>query len=109
MHPSIYYLFTLFLVVKWAYSIFNREQVEKAEQKRLEYIVNNNKIPCTFERYYYIKLGLPLPILKIDLDVVERQYERKVQDAEIGTVQYQEVEAANKYFIDRLNYLSHLN
>lgn len=109
MHPSIYYLFTLFLVLKWAYNILNREQVEKAEKKRLEYIVNNNKIPCTFDRYYYVKLGLPLPIIKIDRDVVERQYERKVQEAEVGTVQHKEVEAANGFFSDRLNYLSHLN
>ena len=79
------------------------------QERRLEYIVNGRKIPCTFERYYYIKLGMALPIMRIDRDVIERQYQRKVSDTSNDVAQSPDIEAANQYFTDRLNYLEHLN
>lgn len=79
------------------------------EEKRLEYLVNNKKIPCAFERYYYVILGMPLPVIRIDRDVVERHYEYKANDTGISTATRQDIEAANIFFNDRINYVSHLN
>ena len=78
-------------------------------EKSIEYVVNSKKIPCTFERYYYIKLNMALPVINIDPASIERHYQRKLQDNTLDISTINDVEAANRFFIDRLNYLSNLN
>ena len=78
-------------------------------EKRLEYIVNSKKIPCAFERYYYVKLKMPLPVMKIEPDIIERHYQQRLQDNELDINILNDVEAANRFFIDRIEYLSYLN
>ena len=85
------------------------EVVLKKPEKKLQYIVNGETIPCPFERYYYLKLGMALPILRIDRDVVERHYQRKVADKTIDPRNRNRIEAANLFLNDRLNYLEYLN
>lgn len=78
-------------------------------EKRIEYIVNNKSIPCPFERYYYIKLKMPLPIISIEQEAIERHYQDRMQNKEQEASNINDIEAANKFFTDRINYFSHLN
>lgn len=77
--------------------------------RKLRYIVNGSTIPCTFQRYYYIKLGWPLPEMKLDREMLERQYLKKKNDLTVDLKTGLVVEGANQYFTDRLNYFSQLN
>ena len=78
-------------------------------EKSIEFVVNSKKIPCAFERYYYVKLNIALPVTYIDPASIERHYQRKLQDNKLDISTLNDVEAANRYFIDRLKYLSSLN
>ena len=87
----------------------NSSPTKLVSENKVEYIVNYKKIPCAFERYYYVKLKMPLPIIRIDPEVIERHYQIRLQDKETDASTLIDVEAANRFFIDRLAYLSHLN
>ena len=97
--------------------LFSKKEWEKlltwpeynTEKKQLEYIVNERKIPCAFERYYYIKLNMPLPVLMIEPETIKRHYQHLIQDDSLDTKNLNDIEAANKFFNDRLAYLSYLN
>ena len=78
-------------------------------EKRVEYIVNNRKIPCAFERYYYIKLNMPLPVMTIEPSTIERHYHQILLDNKLDVKALNDVEAAKNFFNDRMYYLSQLN
>ncbi len=119
-------IFLVILVVYHLFRAFTKDNDTSAEEayqvqlnpaspaqlnpeRKLEYIVNNKQIPCAFERYYYVKLKMPLPIIRIDPEVIERHYQIRLQDKETDANTLNDVEAANRFFIDRMGYLSHLN
>ena len=128
MHIGLLVFIILYWVVKIVYNDNNNVQVKRATvdivyreqlnpavpfplvpEKRLEYIVNSKKIPCAFERYYYIKLNMPLPIIKLEPDIIERHYQKRLKEDTIDIGTLNDVEAAQKFFNDRIGYLSHQN
>ena len=76
---------------------------------KLIYIVNDKPLLCSHSRYYYLLLKMPLPILRIDYDVVKRQYQRLINDGDMQPKKFQDIEAAKSYLTDRMDYLNFLN
>lgn len=80
------------------------EEVKNA-RTRIKYIANGKEIPCDLQRYYYVKLGLPLPIMRIDRDVISRAYEIKLASELEGNSDL-DIVAAGNFFEDRITYLN---
>lgn len=78
-------------------------------KKKINYYVNNRLIPCHFERYYYLKLGMALPIMRVDEDVLERHYHRKMFEKIEDIDAVKDLEAAQAFFNDLIQYTSYLN
>lgn len=77
----------------------------KALRPKIKYIANGKEILCDLQRYYYLKLGLPLPIMRIDRDVITRAYETKLA-TELEDKSHGDMVAAAHFFDDRIMYLS---
>ena len=72
---------------------------------KIKYIANGKDLLCDLNRYYYLKLGLPLPIIRIDRDVIVRAYETKLATELEGNSDL-DIVAAGNFFEDRIMYLS---
>ncbi len=81
----------------------------KARGKQVQYIVNDIKIPCSFERYYFDRLHMPFPIISIDATVINRYYEFRLYGDKLDTQTKIDVEAAKIFFFDRIHYMHSLN
>ncbi|MEI8279710.1 MAG: hypothetical protein WCG87_08085 [Bacteroidota bacterium] len=77
----------------------------KNARTRIKYIVNGKEILCDLQRYYYVKLGLPLPIMRIDRDVISRAYEIKLASELEGNSDL-DIVAAGYFFEHRIAYLN---
>lgn len=77
----------------------------KSLRPKIKYIANGKELLCDLNRYYYLKLGLPLPIMRIDRDVITRAYEIKLA-AEVEDNSDLDIVAAGNFFEDRIMYLS---
>ena len=72
---------------------------------KIKYIANGKEILCDLQRYYYLKLGLPLPIIRIDRDVIVRAYETKLA-SEIEDKSDEDIVAAGYFLDDRIMYMT---
>ena len=85
------------------------ETAPESTAKTLQYIVNGKTIPCTFDQYYYVVLGMHLLNADIRRESVQLYYKCSISDATMNTGDIQDIEAANLFFSDRLDYLNHIN
>jgi hypothetical protein len=89
-------------------SFFIDEKVDLAVKNlrpKIKYISNGRQLLCDLQRYYYLKLGLPLPIMRIDRDVIVRAYETKLA-TELEDNSDVDIVAAGHFFEDRIAYLN---
>jgi hypothetical protein len=83
----------------------NKDLAVKNIRPKLKYIANGKKLLCDLNRYYYLKLGLPLPIIRMDRDVIVRAYEKKMA-TDVDDNSDLDIVAAGNFFADRIAYLS---
>ena len=105
MHIGLLVLFILLRLIGYVYN----DDKNGKTRKQLEYIVNDRKIPCTFERYYFDRLHMPTPAPQIDMAVINRYYSLRLIGDKLDRQALNDVEAAQKFFNDRIGYLSCLN
>ena len=98
----------IWLVIAY-YESRKKDKVKAVQQRPIEYMVNDKKIPCAFDRFYFERLHIPYPDKPIEFTTIARHHAMRVAGDKLDADILCEVDAAALFFRDRFNYMSYLN